>query len=262
MIAITTNKKPPPLKSKTNPAFVDLACYDVGNDPIRAVTFVENSERERLKYIWGNDSNWFEKNTGTLVNLNANQKIYVKILRKYLDKVSVISQVGLETFILDLANVSHEIKNLEYLLVGIAGVIENLGQLSINPSFTKLKRLEFFRCNISPLNNISAIESLIELEALILTDSNFTGIFNISKLTKLNNIDFEECNLTTEDLDYYVQTLYEAGNSFIGTGKTLDIRRQALDAKASGTIEDLATAGTGQGFINGLIDQFGWTVFQ
>ncbi len=45
MIAITTNKKPPALKSKTNPAFVDLAYYEVGNDSIRAVTFVENSER-------------------------------------------------------------------------------------------------------------------------------------------------------------------------------------------------------------------------
>ncbi len=122
-----------------------------------------------------------------------------------------------------------------------------------------LKSVTFFNSNV--VQPLSLFDSLLDLEVIDAFNTDLFGTGNIQNLTKLRTIRLNGTNLTQSDIDDLVSKLYQAGNNFTASGKFL-LLRQNSGVLASGTINDPVTANTGQGWISGLINEFGWTVSQ
>ena len=99
------------------------------------------------------------------------------------------------------------------------------------------------------------------LRFLGLKGCNLSGLLNLRNFPLLINIDLSNNNFSTSNLDFLVRNLYLGGMRF-GFGKSLRIEGQSTQELASGSIGDPVSANNGQGYITGLINDYGWTVIQ
>ena len=99
------------------------------------------------------------------------------------------------------------------------------------------------------------------LKSLRLKGCNLSGLLNLRNFPLLIDIDLSNNNFSTSTLDFLVRNLYLGGMRF-GFGKTLKIEGQSTQELASGSIGDPVSANNGQGYITGLINDYGWTIIQ
>lgn len=213
-----------------------------------------------MQYCWNNNGVWEDKQAAVAIASGQVVPIFVAV-----SDVSKITQIGAITLggsgTINLNDILNKIPNLKILNFAFF-VVQGWEALGSNPCFLGITALGFIFSDLSGIPDFSPIELLVSLEIINFSNSDFNARFDIGKLINLNIINFDGCTLSQLNLDYYCQTLYEAGASFTGVGKILNIDSQSFGTRASGNIGDDVNLGTGQGFISGLIDQYGWTVIQ
>ena len=117
-------------------------------------------------------------------------------------------------------------------------IFDDQGVVSINP-LSSLSNLEEFRVNLREANG--------RVDFSQMTNLSYVGIAGMERAT-------------VADIDFMMQTLYQGSVNNSATGKTLFIRNLRVDP--SGNRGDFLSSGTGQGYITGLIDDYGWVVIQ
>lgn len=100
------------------------------------------------------------------------------------------------------------------------------------------------------------------LNSLRLDNDNLSSIGNIENLTKVSLWWFPKNNLAQSAIDELAEKLYLMSDLLPTRNKVLNVSEQTTGDSASGSLTDTITDGTGQGFLNGLVDDYGWTVIQ
>lgn len=100
------------------------------------------------------------------------------------------------------------------------------------------------------------------LRSLRLDNGNLSSIGNIENLTKISLWWFPENNLAQSAIDELAEKLYLMSDLLPTQSKVLNVSEQTTGDFASGSLTDTIADGTGQGFLNGLVDDYGWTVIQ
>lgn len=213
---------------------------------------------QSVEHFWGiNDGIWNRRENTLPVNVGDNISVYCP--KKDIDKAWRIS-IGYRRITLDF-NIFPDTFSPTNIQANNLTRIRNINAIA-KPNFNNLQELRINSSraggNVADLN----LEAKLNLEKLVIYASGFTGSFDIGKLTKLKEIRINSCGFTQADLDYFARRLYEEGSLFTGTGKIWGLQGQANGQVLSGSVGDLVSSGTGQGFATGLINDFGWTITQ
>lgn len=256
MVAVTINKaKTNRIVTTKTPVLELIYEGEVGQDH----TFRPGlSFTESVEHFWGiNDGIWNRREISIPVVVGNNISVYCP--KKAIDKAWRIS-IGYKRITLDF-NIFPDNFSPTNIQANNLTRIRNINVVS-NSNYNNLKELRINSSraggNVADLN----LEDKLDLEKLVIYASGFTGIFDIGKLIKLKEFRINNCGFLQVHLDYFARRLYEEGNLFTGTGKIWALQMQANGQVLSGTIGDPVTSGTGQGYITGLINDFGWTITQ
>lgn len=202
------------------------------------------------------NANYF--GTGNTVPLVAGQN--VKGFYR-LDLASSFSAIDLNyrRIELDLTQIPEGL-NFRSLTLNNMGRILNLSYIG-DPRFDSLRTMRLTSIPETSFDVANlALERKKDLVNLHMNGiRKFYGTFDIGQNTKLKTITLSTNKFTTADIDYLARRLYEEGSKFTATGKFISLQG---NQRASGTVGDSVDSGTGQGFISGIIDDFGWTVTQ
>ena len=213
--------------------------------------------------VWGNENELagFRQN---LENLTPQNLFYFSNSSKLEEILKIVN----DTFVplkLDFSSLNSKMVNLEEIGFSISSssplIPINFKALE-NYSFPNLTILNLVDVDseMPDLSKFKKLKNLTFVNRNAGSSLQLSGVFDIGQLTELERLSFIDLSLAQQDLDYYMQRLYEAGASFTGSGKRIDIRNALV--LPSGNIGDPLSAGTGQAYITGLIDNFNWTVSQ
>jgi len=89
---------------------------------------------------------------------------------------------------------------LEYLTISST----NLTEIKYLDSLIKLKYLDL---NYNKISKIKGLDKLVNLEELDLSYNPITNMEGLENLGKLNSVNFEECELETNTIEHYFQTI-------------------------------------------------------
>lgn len=256
---IVSNKpKSSVLKSPKDRVFSDI--YSIVSTANQGFIVYLRNANVTLGGIWGNQGGWFDYRNGEQPVIDG-EEIQIKILKSQYKEINTIL-ITYRDYTVDLLPFPKDLK-LTKLICNNGAIFQNSAELGTNPSFKTLTSLEL---QGSPPENptefLLALESLTDLVILRVYACDLSGFFNPIGLTNIRELNIFRNKFNQEQLDFFVQKLYEGGASFTGTGKRLIMHLQPGLIKASGSFSDSPADGSGQGFINGLVDEYGWTVTQ
>ena len=119
--------------------------------------------------------------------LNKNYEEYRKILENNRDYIREI--IGLDT-----------LTNLEELFLVGNSILEIRG-------LEKLKKIRLLDLSKNKISKIKGLDKLVNLEELDLSYNPITNMEGLENLGKLRSVNFEECELETNKIEHYFQTI-------------------------------------------------------
>ena len=245
-------------KSLPEGIFAPLILFEVEQDTEETVfsSRININPRSEIQGVLGTDNIWQDISSSIPPN---SADFLGKTIKGYIEKNQNIFYMAFDMFLsINFKAQFQPLLNLQNLILSDVKTINSLENISwLYPNLTRLVIRGAFNDSIDV-----AVFKDLKLNWFEVLDSNATGELVIENLQNASILSFSGSNFSITELDNLVQKLYEAGDFFVSRGKSLNISNQQSNAKVSGTLGDPVSAGTGQGYITGLIDEFGWTVTQ
>ena len=194
-------------------------------------------------------------NSFSFANFSQLRKLYTAVIDYQAYAAGRFSPPPVKDF--DLSDIG-QLEQLETLTLSVSPTVE-IVDLSPLANLVKLQDLTLF--NDSARVFINPLSSLSNLDRLFVNLKEATGRIDFSQMNNLSTVVISGMlGAAVADIDFMMQTLYQGSANNSKTGKILFIGSLRVDP--SGNLGDALSSGTGQGWITGLIDDYGWVVTQ